>query len=198
MTKEEFMTGVVTTLIEDEFNVFLHAKENLEGCGGWFDCQNRDFLACMSNKMGFEIFVHEYGHYIQWKHFNDFFSKYSNGGQILFGWLDGNDYSDDILDLGHRDSVILELDCETKAVQMIEDNELPVDLDKYKRAANAYLLFYQFVRKNRKWAGKSVYNNEDIMDAMPTELQPLEYYMNPDSISDEVKAYFEDCFIDES
>jgi hypothetical protein len=120
--------------------------------------------------------------------------KHNGGVGILFGWLENTDYSDDIIDLAWRDTVAIELHCEQQSLYLIETLDLPVDVDKYRRAANAYLLFYQFVRSKRLWSKKSPYNNEKILDAMPNELQSLEYYLNPNNISDEVRAYFEECF----
>jgi len=196
MTKEEFISGVVNELLEDKFSVFLHQKVKVEDCGGWFDCEEKELTVALDNPMGFEILIHEYSHFQQWKHFKEWFLKHNGGVGILFGWLDDTDYSDDILDLAWRDTVALELHCEQLSLNLIETFDLPVDVDKYRRAANAYLLFYQFVRSKRLWSKKSPYNNDAILAAMPNELQTLDYYLDPSNVPDEVRAYFEDCFIE--
>lgn len=196
MNKEDFIANVVNELLCNQFSVFLHQKTTVEDCGGWFDYENKEFLTAMDNPMGFEIFIHEYSHFLQWKNHTEWFMVHNGGTQILFDWLDGTEYTPDILNLAHRDAVALELHCEQQAIWLIEKYDLPVDLDKYRKAANAYLLFYQFVRTKRSWSKKSPYNNVEIMKAMPTELKPLEYYLSPDSIPDEIRAYFEECLVE--
>lgn len=196
MTQKEFITEAVNELLDDGFSVFLHNKTKVQECGGWFSYTDKEITVAMNNAMGFEIFIHEYSHFLQWKHHTEWFLTKNGGTQVLFDWLDTTLYSDDILDLAMRDAIDLELDCERQSIWLIETNDLPVDVDKYKRAANAYLLFYQFVRSKRMWSKTSPYNNERILASMPTELQPLEFYTNPSSISDEVRAYFEECFIE--
>lgn len=196
MNKEEFIALVINDLLDSKFSIFLHQKAKVDECGGWFDSDTKEFTVALDNPMSFEILIHEYSHFLQWKHYNSWFSRNNGGVRILFGWLDGVDYSNEILDLAWRDTVALELDCEMSALSLIKEYDLPVDVDKYRLAANAYLLFYRFVRSRREWSKKSPYNNEAILAAMPTELQSLDYYLNPASIPTELAPHFEDCFIE--
>lgn len=196
MTKDEFIANVVNELITDKFSVYLHQKVKVEDCGGWFGSTDREFTVAMDNPMGFEIFIHEYSHYRQWKDHREWFEKKNNGNGIFFGWLGGDDYIDSIVELAHKETVALELHCEQQSLWLIEQHDLPVDVDKYTKAANAYLLCYQFIKAKRLWTKKSPYNNEMVLKYMPTELQPFEYYLNPANIPDEVKTYFEECFIE--
>lgn len=196
MTKKEFISEVVNELLENKFSIFLHQKINVEECGGWFDCENKELLVALDNPMGFEILIHEFSHYLQWKNHKDWFLKHNGGVGILFGWLETTNYSEDILDLAWRDTVAIELHCEEQSVWLIETKDLPVDLDKYKRAANAYLLFYQFVRSKRLWSKKSPYNNPKLLELMPTELYTIDYYLDPANVTDEMRDLFEECFIE--
>ncbi len=196
MTKQDFIAMVVNDLLDSKFSIFLHQKAKIDECGGWFDSDEKEFVVALDNPMGFEILIHEYSHFLQWKHHNDWFSKTNGGVRILFGWLDGMEYSNEILDLAWRDTVALELDCEWGALSLIKKYDLPVDVDKYRLAANAYLLFYGFVRSRREWSKKSPYNNDAILAEMPKELQPLAYYLDWRNISAELIPQFEDCFIE--
>jgi hypothetical protein len=196
MKKEDFIAKVVNELLNESFNIHLHQSHKVEDCGGWFDSDAKEFVVAMNNPMSFEIFVHEYCHFKQWKYTNDYFSRVNGGSGIFFNWISGTEYSSDIVDLSWRDTIDLELSCEKIAVETIKWNDLPIDIEKYKRAANAYLLFYQFVRVNRKWAKQSPYNNETILAAMPLELQPLEYYLDLNNVPENLKEEFEKCFIE--
>lgn len=194
MTKEEFTAKAVTELLQRDFAIHLHQKPKVEDCGGWFDYEEREFVVAMANEMGFEIFVHEYSHFKQWVNKSPYFIRMNGATSIFFDWLKGTEYPDGICHLAWKHTVELELDCEKQALCIIADNNLPVDVDKYVRAANAYLLSYQFVAKERKWPKTSAYNYEDILNSMPKELQPLEYYFEPKNIPDVAKRHFEDCF----
>lgn len=65
----------------------------------------------------------------------------------------------------------VEMDCEKRAVELIKRFEVPfIDTEEYIQQANAYVWFYLYVKKHRKWytVGKEPYNNEKIWRAMPT------------------------------
>jgi hypothetical protein len=196
MNKEEFIAMAVNELLQHKFSVYLHQKVKVEECGGWFDCEEKEFVVALDNPMGFEIFIHEYSHFRQYTDYYDWYMRQNGGVGLFFGWLDGVEYSNDILELAWRDTVALELDCEMSALELIKFHDRPVDVDKYKRAANAYLLFYHFVKAHRLWSKKSPYNNSIILDSMPTELQPLDYYLNPENVPHELIKHFADCFVE--
>lgn len=196
MTKEDFISMVVNELLQDQFSVFLHQKVKVEDCGGWFDYEEREVTAAMQNPMGFEILVHEYNHYRQWKDDNEWFKARNENVCKVFDWIGGRIYTKKTLRKAFEETVMLELDCERRSIATIEKYDLPVDVDKYIRAANAYLLFYQYVHQKRKWCKKSPYNDPTMLSLMSNELHDLEYYMDPDNIPEKAKVHLENCFIE--
>jgi hypothetical protein len=82
-----------------------------------------------------------------------------------------------------RTSIIVEVDCEKRTVEKIKKYGLDsiINIDEYIQKSNAYVLFYLWMRKNRKWytIGKEPYNIPDVVSVMPktfdidyTELSP--------------------------
>ena len=63
----------------------------------------------------------------------------------------------------------LELDNEKRAVKIIKKFDLDIDIDRYIKKANAYVLFYNRLLATRKWATpkNSPYSNQRIIEKMP-------------------------------
>ena len=72
---------------------------------------------------------------------------------------------------------------------MITDLDLPLDPERYAQTANAYVMFYHLIQKHRRWyeVGKEPYHIEEIVSAMPKDLNTLNY----EEISDEMVTLFE-------
>lgn len=62
--------------------------------------------------------------------------------------------------------------------------------------ANAYLFFYHFALKNKRWYIKAPYKIENIVDNMPNKIFDLDFYTNLENEDILSKAYlFEECFV---
>ena len=185
MTKEKFTSKAINDLITDKFSVFILQDKMKEGCGGWFDHEKKQFLCCMGNTLGFEILVHEYCHYLQWKTKTKYFKDLCKSTSMLFEWLDNpkSKLNQDQLQNVLAASIELEYDCEKMAIALIKKHKLDVDLDLYVRAANAYLMFYHLVVEHRQWSTDASPYNSKILKLVPNELQPLQFYMDPANIS---------------
>lgn len=184
MKTNNFICKVTSELLDDDFSVLIHQKKNVNDCGGWFDPYNREFVVSMKNKMGFEILIHEYCHYIQWKIRRRWFGNRAKACGIVFEWIDGKNYSKKVLDKAFRDVLELELDCELNSIALIKSYKLDVDIEKYVNASNAYLLFYQIVRKHRKWCRNGSPYNSKIMKLMDSTHKPLDYYLDINNITE--------------
>jgi hypothetical protein len=163
----------------------------IDGCGGWFDSQKKQFVCCMDNYLGLEILVHEYSHFLQWKNNKKYFNRLNKSTTMFFDWIDGEEYSQKEINSACEKSIELEYDCELQAIKLIKEYKLDIDLEVYIKAANSYLLFYNIVKEKRKWStDKSAYNKL-IMKLMPTVMFPLEFYQNADNISSGMRLQYE-------
>ena len=83
----------------------------------------------------------------------------------------------------------LEHDCERRTLAMIKDYDLPIDGEKYARMAASYVMFYEYVKKHRKWykIGKEPYRNEKLLKVMPANL-PKRLTMTP-----KIEKLYKEC-----
>ena len=72
----------------------------------------------------------------------------------------------------------LEWDCERRSIRKIVRNKLSTNIEEYAQMANAYILGYHWMMKNRKWCKKS-YENSKVWSKMPRKLIPLKMALHP-------------------
>lgn len=190
MTKDEFTGKIISELLDDNFSICVLQKRRINKCGGWFDQAKMELKVAYKNKYGFEILIHEYCHYLQWKNDNKFFNEKVKEVGIVFDWLAGEDYSNYKINKAIRNTIELEWDCEKRALELIKSYKLPVDVEVYIKTSNAYLLFYHIVESERKWSKKSPYNDKKILDLVSNERMDLDYYLNKDNITKELRERY--------
>jgi hypothetical protein len=108
-------------------------------------------------------------------------------------WLNGDDSVNmNNIDNEIRTSIIVEVDCEKRTVEKIKKYELDsiINIDEYIQKSNAYVLFYLWMRKNRKWytIGKEPYNIPDVVDIMPKTFD-IDYTILDSNIEKTYDAY---------
>lgn len=171
MTKNAFISKVTLELLKNNYSIKLIQQKHVKGCGGWFDAEKKEFFVAMKNPLGFETFVHEYCHYLQYTTDIEFWNKYASAN-----------FFDDFTDQSKIESLTIEHDCETRALQLIEKLNLSVDTDRYIRATNVYLFSYHIMQEKKKWPNKSLYSVKSLVDSMPNEFYSLEYYLDKKNI----------------
>lgn len=195
MKRHDFIAKAVSELIDDGFSLKLMMEKSIDGkYGGWFGSEKdeKEFVVAMKHNCAFEIFVHEYSHYLQWKERRSFFNKKSKGCNILFDWLDGKKYSEKVISKAIQDTIELEWDCEQTAVRLIKKYKLDIDIDTYIRGANCYLFFYHTVHKLNKWTsnGRSPYTTA-MRKITSNQLNELAYYLDEDNYDSKLRKHHE-------
>lgn len=184
MTKDEFIKMATEELTMDGFEVVLQNSHSMDGCSGWFNHESKEFRVAKKSKNFFETFVHEYCHYLQWKHSPIFWNRSVNGYLNYVNFLfNKRRYTKKYIEQSFADVLAIEHDCEFRAIKLIKDFELDVDVEKYARFANLYLWHYQFTLAFRKWLVRPLYSKV-IIDTMPTEIMPLSWYFDLRNLSD--------------
>ena len=84
----------------------------------------------------------------------------------------------------------LELDNERRTIKKIKKYNLPIDIKEYARGAGAYVMFYNYIGKYKKWykIGKEPYNNKKIRALMPTNLN-AKY----DKLTPKLEKLYKEC-----
>lgn len=197
-TKASFIVKVVRELLKYEFSVLLHNTDQLsDACGGWcsIDEDKKEFAVAMKHHMGFEILIHEYCHFLQWKNDRALWNKSIETYDILFKWINyprfrygfpikDYDVSPELLDQSVHDILEIEHDCEKRVLRLVKNNPIEdFDIDQYIRAANAYLWSYHMNRELRMRPSTPAYSKE-LLEHMPNIFNSeLSYYLNKENLT---------------
>jgi len=191
-TKLTFITKVVKELLSNGFSVFLHNKESLNGYGGWFgtDTGEEEFVVAMKHHMGFEIFIHEYCHFLQWKYDRAFWDSSTEYYDVLFDWIENKDMivADEILDKSLHTILAIEHDCESRVLKLVELNPIEnFDKDKYIRAVNSYLWSYHINKELRKRPKNPIYT-ERLLASMPNTFnKDINFYLDKNNLTQSMR-----------
>ena len=172
----------------------------------WGDSKSNGFFDPESNRMAISIgkpvdkwlntLVHESCHFDQWvqncKEWRDMMAYKPDACTQLFDyWVDGNKK----ITKEHAMKIVgvmrdLELDCERRTIEKIKKYKLPIDTKEYAKGAGAYIMFYNYIGKYKKWykIGKEPYNNKKIRKLMPTNLRGKYHILIP-----KLEKLFKEC-----
>lgn len=191
-TKTDFTLKVIRQLIDNGFSIFLHNKDNLDGYGGWLeaDIDNKEICVAMKHHMGFEILLHEYCHFLQYKNDRAFWDGSNEYYELLFNWVDDPDLSlsDEELEKSLKSIIEIEHDCESRALKIIELNPIEdFDIVKYKKAANAYLWSYHLMRELRQKPKRPIYSERVLLGMSDFFEKDLSFYLDKINLTQEAK-----------
>ena len=149
-------------------------------CSGYFDDVDAILACSMGKPDGLEILVHEYCHLTQWQDGFHLWKKAARALPVIDEWLEGKYKRPETLNRAFEIAIGLERDNEMRSVRMINEWGLNIDVDRYIKRANAYLMFYNWMRKTRKWCkpNNMPYHNKRVVEAMPTNFK-LDYSKLP-------------------
>jgi hypothetical protein len=187
MTIDQFIDQVSRECaeLEVEFRVChdpcLDADSN-QPCSGFFDSDEQVLAIAVGKPVSewFPVLVHEYCHMRQWAEESPYWETQLDGtdtGNLISLWLAGHiELTPAQLPAVFGPTQAVEWDCERRAIELIKELELPIDVGFYARRANAYVLFYSIVAKTRSWytPGKEPYTI--AWSDMPDYLLPLGSY----------------------
>jgi hypothetical protein len=129
------------------------------------------------------ILLHEFSHFKQWKagiHLQYAVEQLS--GEVWKKIITGAQVSKADIDHYVSTDIRYELDAERRTARLIRQLNLPsISVDQYIRGANAYLYFYGFIPKCRKWYKSSnpPYFNTELMSVVGGEFLPYKKYLKP-------------------
>lgn len=150
---------------------FLKISNSLK-VGGYFyggDTNERPVLACAMGgnfEKSLSILIHESSHLDQWKRKTHLWEK-ADATLMIDEWLQGKELTKKELNKIFKNVIEIELDCEKRSLEKIKKYDIPIDREKYIQKANSYVLFYNYVKKHRKWSipGNPPYGDKVSKDA---------------------------------
>jgi hypothetical protein len=191
-TKMSFMMKCVKELLNHGFSVLLHKKKDLNGYGGWFgtDVGEEEFVVAMDHHMGFEIFIHEYCHFLQWKYNREFWDSSCEYYDTLFDWIENPqlEVSEENLQKSLETILTIEHDCESRVLKLVELNPIEnFDKDKYIRAVNSYLWSYHINKELRKRPKNPIYT-ERLLASMPNTFnKDINFYLDKNNLTQSMR-----------
>lgn len=163
---------------------YLELSDNIK-CGGYFDSDIPKLACAMDHEESKTLLIHEYCHMTQWLDEMPLWNESAESIELVDKWLGG----EDVENIGKhvRISKDLELDNEKRAVQIMKDWDLEIDIEDYIRKSNAYVLFYLYLEKSRKWSvpGNSPYTNKRVLELMSSKFD-----MNYDVLDPTIEKIF--------
>lgn len=167
-------------------------KINEISCRGYF--LDDPLVLCVSKHQDdlefLEILVHEFSHLNQFLDKSKYWTDLKVGDKKLTAlydeWLFQDRKLDDSEVEEYKNKIILmELDCEKRAVEFIKKFELNLNVSNYIKKANAYLLFYHLSKEFKTWfkIGSEPYRVKEVYEQMPDDfnldhLNPPKEYLD--------------------
>lgn len=100
------------------------------------------------------VLVHEYAHFLQWKHRNEEYEDMSVNGEdslkIIHLWLKGTEFRPTTIKKAFIKTRRMEKKCEMIALSIIKKHKLPISEEHFIRQANCHIYYYHMMEKTRK------------------------------------------------
>ncbi len=140
-------------------------------CSGYFDHYNDLLIIAKGSPLWLGNLVHESCHLDQWCEQSEIWKKESkNGTTTLDKWLLGKKVES--LTKSINNLILLELDCEKRAIEKIVKHDLPINTVTYIQRANEVLMYYRFVHKTGRWSNKTL----NTYHKFPSKFMSLNWY----------------------
>ena len=172
----------------------VYAEGETVGCAGYF-CSERKVLAIAMQHKRHEwlgLLAHESSHMDQWVERPYIWKKLGLGYDLFFEWLDGGIKKREDLEEAVQDIIRLEKDCEERAIRKMLNYNLPVNVERYKRRANAYMYAYLYFLETRKWVPR-IYSRPEVWSKSPVRF-PRGYKKIPRGLHTAFKVFHGDQF----
>ena len=155
MTQEEFTGKAIVELIQSgvtvKFNKHTYYSKHAYNYFLGNDKNPKMLINCLGRETSywFPIFIHEYCHFLQWKEDKVKWKTYDQHCTLFFDYIEGKiDYiSDETVEKVQE----LEMDCDKRAMKLIDELQLEVNLDEYIQYANIYYISHGLMKKYKEF-----------------------------------------------
>ena len=177
---KKLLTDTIETCLKSKCNFKISAKDHviIDGikCSGWYD--ESDLVVAGGKKEWLDVLVHESCHMDQFLEGYKYWKRGDDSLSMIDKWLAGKRKTRNELVKATKDVIMLELDCERRAVQKMKKYKIPFNAGLYTQKANSYLFGYWATLRDRKWFAFP-YEQKKIYGKMPKVfLEPKEYLNN--------------------
>jgi hypothetical protein len=166
MSKENILGKIVSDCTSKGVTVLFSSSKTVgtPGCAGSFDGPAKLLEVATDAENWFYVLIHEYCH------FKQFLKKPSwfDNDDILFDWLEGQNFSSKKVEKIIKETMVCEADCELRVLKM-PVFRYGISKSDYARQASSYVGLYRAIQRKRKWIipGKGPYKFEHIWKKFP-------------------------------
>jgi hypothetical protein len=171
-------------------------EEGVHVNGFWDDTDEKKLVFAYATGQTLDnwgpIFAHEFCHFLQWKDKEQIWYDYKNiTTKESFDIYHNLPISQERLDFCLDATREIELDCEKRTVQLFKKYKIPIDIKNYIRGANAYIHFYNHIKKYRQWypPGKMPYARKRLKEVASSRFYK-DYNEIPLSMAELYKRYY--------
>ncbi len=189
MTANQFVKHVRSEAAKHNVKVHLPKQSCVYigelACGGYSSDTEIAVGIDKPQEIWFPILAHEYCHMMQTvekakvslQADQPFYDRL-DAITIFHDWIEGTDYPRYAVQKAYTRSRNIELDCEKRVAKLIQQLDLPIDIETHTRQSNAYIFFYDVARRHRVWPipGRLYSNNTDLIQASPDKFLPTSHY----------------------
>ncbi len=187
---EEFVEKVKTNLADYGMVLSFSPKRFVMAdrvkCLGYFD--EKKIMVAKGNPNWIEVLAHEYSHFIQWMVGSEAYVKCFGPKNyyttICEEWLHGKKKKPFMVKRAFNAVREMERECEMIAVQVIKDNGLNVDIERYTQEANCYIYMHHLMEEHGKHWGEAKGDpfSSRIIRNMPSSFRHKSHKKIPDNI----------------
>lgn len=177
MTKEQYLGNAIKEMILDGVDVsFVLRKNNSKNSTSYFDpLQGKNWQSSPRLMVRyfdsdfdyiFEIFIHEYCHYKQWKEQTTIW-KDGLANWLLFELYLQGKYDNFTLDQ-LKTIQVMELDCDKRVLREIRQHKLDIDTRRYIKESNSYIYSYNISYDTKDFYSLVDYTDENLLKFIPS------------------------------
>jgi len=186
--------GICYSLIEATKISYLGEESENSMVNGYYDDDKKE-LACVVGKpfmQWFEVFIHEYCHFLQYRVICSELSKEikEEDEERFEDWLAGEELSESERTIIAKHLVDVEAECEATVIEVVKIFGLEDIIDPaiYTQKANAYLYFYAVLCKTGNWYDNAPYEIPEVYSICGSEFKD-DYWDLPEGFRDLVNEH---------
>jgi len=194
---DKIVDDIHTTCQENNIEFVLSNTDKVDAgdnylCNGYFDDDGKSLTVAIKKdiKEWLPILMHESCHMEQYIQQTKSWTDYIDNDFDMWAWLDGKEYNESEINTGVDICKNMELECERKTIQKMKKYGLEnfFNFEEVIQKTNSYILFYNYIKKYRKWYKEGPYNIKEIWKNMPKTMD-----INYDDLNDILAASYLKC-----
>lgn len=195
-TGNEFVDEFVS-IVDKKLKKTRHKLRLVLGSGLFIDGSKVDGYYCEDDKEiaictnggidWISTLAHEYNHFLQKQNKSIYWQNLTFNGKnaysLWWSWIEKDiELDKDELEIVVRKIQDVEYECECMTIKMIEEFNLPINIEEYILSSNSYLYFFQYAKKYRTWySDTGSPKNDHVFCRLPkTKMVDSYYYLPPE------------------